>query len=336
MSNCDFFVFGRTLTIDYRWLLKPKAPLNEVFFSRTLEFSARELGAGKRLFVSERSNGYCVFSTFFLFSAVRDERGRPIAFAVGITCPDSLAREFNYRLPALISEAERLERIMSDELSVAVRTDGLIASRSLDITGITPKSDTELAGLHLGIDNFEAELPFRATSLSCGNEQFSPTTQALSANPAVSPAHSVGDLAKISAELRACIDTPQSMANYDMARCGSIFDGSYIGNRLLSTGKDQQLYDRVPSKVSQPSTSLLDQADALLGSIASKTGRVGSQGGHGDVQVQRPQPNQEDSANSPQSARPESESEQSPGLFDTLGAVLGALSGTSKRGRKPD
>lgn len=334
MSNCDVFVFGRTSTIDYRWLLKPKAPLSEVFFSRVLEFFSRELGARKRLFVSERGSGYCVFSTFFLHPSARDERGRSIAFAVGITCPESFAREFNYRLPTLISDAERFEQMVSDELSTAVRVDGLIGSRTLNISVMVSNGDQERSESNSASPTFEVGGMYRAGNLSSTYGQNSPIAKPKAANVDVSLDPSAVEMMKISADLKARVDTPKSMANFDAAACGAIFDGVHPGASVPPTGQSPIEYEAT-SKMSQPSTSLLDQADALLGGADSKAAgidsRISDRDAKGKISTLK-----QDAVNPNLGDRSSAGVERSPGLLDALGAVLGALSGTSKRGRKPD
>jgi hypothetical protein len=328
MSNCDLFVFGRTKTIDYRWLLKPKAPLSEAFFSRTLEYYSQELGAGKRLFASERRNGYCVFSTFYISARETDERGRPIAFAVGLTCPESSAREFNYRLPDLILHADILDMTMADDISAAVRNDALIISRSLDISMLTSMK-FQSQGLSGSSNGFvEGVTASRNKTLRGAYLQATPVPDSKLLEQG-GPFKSVNsELIRISDDLRSSVDTPMSLTNYDVSACGFIIAGAMLDNQLISTGSVRQT-ETTHVEDTKVGKSLLEQADALLENSVSRSGGTD---GRSARKVSKPKPlTSEDYSSVP---APGTESDRFPGILNTLGAVFGALSGSNKRERK--
>jgi hypothetical protein len=81
-----FFLYGRTKTIDYRWLVAPKVNIEVSFFDKIMEEKSSRLRNGEILFYYKNLDSFALFCVFFLSNDFVDERGRKIAFSAGIVC----------------------------------------------------------------------------------------------------------------------------------------------------------------------------------------------------------------------------------------------------------
>jgi hypothetical protein len=102
MMNLDPFVYGRTGSVDYRWLTGPGRGLDEPFFASVLERCSPLLRGSHRLYYMKSSEEGQLVCVFFTDRECLDERGRIIGFCLGLTAPRRLGRDFNYHLPEIL------------------------------------------------------------------------------------------------------------------------------------------------------------------------------------------------------------------------------------------
>lgn len=126
------FAYGRTKSIDYRWLIQPPSAINERFFAETLERNSSSLSHGNRLFYISSSPPFCIFSVFFRENLLTDERGRSISFSVGCLYPFSHARDFNYFLPDMMENSDYLVDIFAATLRTGVPSDQVSSAPTID------------------------------------------------------------------------------------------------------------------------------------------------------------------------------------------------------------
>lgn len=134
----SLFLYGRTKAADYRWLLKPTPPLESGFIATALELNQRKLFDGNILYYYNNFGGFAIFCVLFTSKHEVDERGRPISFAVGISCEKIYVRELNYRLPALICEANRFTQECMGRCVSALTSDSLPLQTSFDLKSYAP------------------------------------------------------------------------------------------------------------------------------------------------------------------------------------------------------
>ncbi|MDR1648440.1 MAG: hypothetical protein LBR88_10510 [Zoogloeaceae bacterium] len=118
------FVYGRTRSRDYRWLLSPAAPIRDDFLARVLErySDSGRLDASCPLFLSHASDALCVFAIFFKDVEARDERGRRLDFAVGFTCASG-RKDFYRIFPALIEVLPNLVSYFMEKIRPGITSD---------------------------------------------------------------------------------------------------------------------------------------------------------------------------------------------------------------------
>lgn len=254
MNPCNSFIFGRTLTKDYRWLTPPDAPILSSFISKTLEYNAAALTRQQLLFVAYRDDDFCIFSMFFKSNTAIDERGRPIYFSVGFSCGSSYAREFNYRLPALIADGGRFISEYSVLISKAIQSDSVIPAFSVDIRKYIPRYRTVNS-----IESTDETRDVRQKkSEAVDVSSFSDTrSEAYDEYPG---------LVSFSDNLLYRVDTPSVFSNYNTSDCGAIVNSLRGNVDLVPRPLSQSVeLDRATSGLDTQNGSILSRVDALVG-----------------------------------------------------------------------
>ena len=150
------FVYGRTRTIDYRWLQKPAHPLRGTFFATALELGASELREGRRYYFAGIHETACALCLMLAPKNAKDEKGRAIRFALGYSVGARQAREFSYYLPDLLERCPPLFHRYFDPVLAAVATDHAVAIPKVAPQMLSPAPDewlqTTAASIRTRID----------------------------------------------------------------------------------------------------------------------------------------------------------------------------------------
>lgn len=214
------FVYGRTRTVDYRWLQPPMLKLRIGFFADALEMCSPLLRKGERCFficVDERA---CIFSTFLSIPGMLDHRGRNISFVFGYTVDPKAARDFAYYLPNMLTNAKKIVDKYIDPVQKAVASDNLveIPSFALDIIQRS--------------NNYQAHQKLLKQNPISHYEDVQVGVEGLSISPHIATIQSIkvstdsSDrwLESTTREIRLSINTPRMISNFDFSQLGPFIE----------------------------------------------------------------------------------------------------------------
>ena len=217
MMNASPFVYGRTRTVDYRWLQPPILKLRIGFFADALEMCSPLLRKGERCFficVDERA---CVFSTLLSIPGMLDQRGRTISFVFGYTVDPKAARDFAYYLPNLLGNEKQIIEKYVSSVKQAVASDTLVEIPSFPID-INNRSTKDLTMFMQNPTLHNEDVQFGSKGLSFSQQNASKQSDKISTNS------SERWLETTILEIKSSINTPRMISNMDFSHLGSLIE----------------------------------------------------------------------------------------------------------------
>lgn len=217
MINAHPFIYGRTRTVDYRWLQPPMLKLRIGFFADALEMCSPLLRKGERCFFICVDEQACIFSTFLSIPGMLDQKGRTISFVFGYTVDQKSARDFAYYLPNMLMNTKKNIEKYIDPVRQAVTSDALVEIPSFALDIIQRSNNDQTLFKQNQISHYE--------DVQLGPEDFSisphiATTQSIN----VSADSSDRWLETTTREIRSRINTPRMISNFDFLQLGPFIE----------------------------------------------------------------------------------------------------------------
>jgi hypothetical protein len=212
------FVYGRTRTIDYRWLQKPAIPLRVGFFGDALESCSPSLRKGQKAYFASIDDGGCILFVMLNLKGAEDHRGRRISFVLGYTVGIEHGRDFAYYLPALLDSCGSLFSKYISHVLQSVESDTPVAIGPFVLIPPVPPffkpDEINDSSIGNGTDGGLAK----------------PISQTSSLGEAAETAPEFGNqltdewLNKTAASIRSSVNTPRVVCSFDVTSLGPIFE----------------------------------------------------------------------------------------------------------------
>jgi hypothetical protein len=227
MTECEIFVYGRTKSIDYKWLQKPIESISSSFFAKVLEFNSNSLKKNEKLFIFNSSPELYMLAFIFKESSLIDERGRPISFVIGLTCESINAREFNYRLPALLQNYNLLINFVKNDLKLVVNNNIPLDIKKFDISHVEYKNNLEeVKNKDISLNSSIPDLIAITKDLDINSSQLSLKENV--EDTIVDIENSI--LLKTAKELKEKVETPKILSNFLYTDFGDILKVTMVQN----------------------------------------------------------------------------------------------------------
>lgn len=235
MITAEPFVYGRTRTVDYRWLQKPALPLRVGFFADALERCSPNLRKGHRAYFVALDDGGCVLAVMLSLKEAEDQRGRTISFVLGYTVDTKAARDFAYHLPALLESCDRTVSRYLDSVIQCVESDGQVSIAPFDLMSSGLYGTDKFSRPYEGADRF-SERDLGGAELGTMSKPTGDRVQ-----PIINTQDGVGQildgwLSRTAASIRSSVNTPRVVSNFDIGNLGGVFDRFEETSNLFDTG----------------------------------------------------------------------------------------------------
>lgn len=229
------FVYGRTRSVDYRWLQKPALPLRIGFFADALESCSPSLRKGQRAYFVALDDGGCVLAVMLSLKETEDQRGRTISFVLGYTVDAKAARDFAYHLPALLESCDRTVAKYLDSVIKCVESDGQVSIAPFDLISPGPSGTDKFSRPYEGADIF-SETRFGGIGLGATSKPTGDRVQPIDNTQEAGGQILDGWLSRTAATIRSSVNTPRVISSFDVGNFGAVFDRFEETSNLFGTG----------------------------------------------------------------------------------------------------
>lgn len=136
----SIFIYGRTLERDYSFLVKPPEYTN-IKISKISRIIENNVGStSDRIdFLFKKEVDFCFLIFFTSFLDIIDNRGRKISFGIGFSSENTYIRDFNYKLPCLIQNADNIVNSFKPFLADLVRLGIYNGDHATNLDNFLPK-----------------------------------------------------------------------------------------------------------------------------------------------------------------------------------------------------
>jgi hypothetical protein len=232
MLSASCFLYGRTRTLDYRWLAKPEQDLKASFFADVLERQRSTLANGHADYLVCASEDLCLISAFFVEASLLDQRGRQIAFSAGLSCDPQFCRDFAYFLPNTLRTFRQWLEMLRPRLANIVALDEDIGLNRFDLQASSTSAeaddfgryDSKLVSRKYNIQHTDG-LP---SLIQSSESRFLPQSQA---------SLPISDwLDEQATLLRRKPNTPEVICSFDCSGLGSLIEPTLSGQVSIGQG----------------------------------------------------------------------------------------------------